>query len=337
VKRALALLGCLALLAGCATTRAPRSAEGIRSAGSGAPIDFGGAWPAPRGYCTAAGFGAAYASGRLHLLAPDEPRELPAGVRERRDVVYASPGGRNLHLDLYLPEVPPGSVAPCVLFVHGGSWKSGKKSDVRFYAVRYAARGYATATVEYRLSGEAVFPAALEDLRSAVRFLRDHAPDYGIAADSLALVGHSAGAHLALLAAYAPDAAGKSAGVSAVVDFYGPADLTTPFASSHPVVRAFLGTSYRDSPAVYEAASPLRHVRSGLPPTLIFHGTIDGTVPVAQSESLFLALGAAGVEAYLDRVEGWPHAMDVEARVNRHCAEVMDVFLDRVLKPGRRE
>jgi acetyl esterase/lipase len=331
-RRFLAACALLLALAGCATTESGSGPVRLRAGGGAPPLDLTGVPAAPAGYRTEEAIRLAYAFGRIRLLTDAAPVELPPGVREELDVVYASPEGRDLRMDIYVPAGSPPEGAPGIVFVHGGSWKGGTRKDVRFYAVRYAARGYVTATVDYRLSSVATFPAPLEDVRAAIRFLRGNASAYGLRPDALAVVGHSAGGHLALLAAYARDAdAGRDA-VRAVVDFYGPVDLTEGVAASHPAVRALMGKSLEEARAAYEDASPLRLVRPGLPPTLIFHGTIDSTVPVAQSDALFTALDAAGVPAYEDRVRGWPHAMDVEARVNQHCAGVMDAFLDHYLR-----
>ena len=127
--------------------------------------------------------------------------------------------------------------------------------------------------------------------------------------------------------------------MQAVVNIYGPTDLTTDFAKANSVVFDFLGgKSFDDAPELYRLASPNTHVTKDDPPTLILHGSIDSTVPIDQAELLVDRLKDAGVEFDYDRVEGWPHAMDIEANVNRHCLAKMFEFFDKHLAAhsGRR-
>jgi dipeptidyl aminopeptidase/acylaminoacyl peptidase len=126
--------------------------------------------------------------------------------------------------------------------------------------------------------------------------------------------------------------AGVSSRVQAVVNIYGPTDLTTDFARSNRVVTEFLGGKQMDdAPELYKLASPITHVTKDDPPTLIIHGSIDSTVPIEQAERLVDQLKNAGVVFDYDRVEGWPHAMDIEANVNRHCLAKMFEFFDKHL------
>jgi acetyl esterase/lipase len=157
------------------------------------------------------------------------------------------------------------------------------------------------------------------------------------------LVGQSAGAHLALMVAYSPDEpglegtgghAGTSSRVHAVVNFYGPADLTAPLVSRRKAVRQFMGrSSQREAPDLYAAASPILYLTSDDPATLIVHGTADDVVPVEQSDRLAAALDEFGIPYVYDRQEGWNHAMDVWGPVNERCLYVMDRFLEKFLEP----
>jgi dipeptidyl aminopeptidase/acylaminoacyl peptidase len=119
--------------------------------------------------------------------------------------------------------------------------------------------------------------------------------------------------------------------IRCVVSFYGPSDLTTDFARSHPTVEGLLGASYATSPERFAHASPISHVSSDDPPTLIFHGTIDETVPVAQSDALAERLSDSGVAVEYHRLRGWPHTMDAVVPVNEYCQQVMDGFFSRHL------
>ncbi len=290
---------------------------------------------APRGYANTRLLAAAFALGRIELV--DLEPDVPDSVAAYTGIEYRRAGDVSLRLDLYRPKGLARPV-PVLVFVHGGSWRSGKRSDYLPYLIDYAEKGYVTVSISYRLMQDAIFPAAISDVLCALTWIRAHAAEYMIDPDRIALIGGSAGAHLAMLAAYAPDETWSECDddrphseIRAVVDFYGPSDFTTDFARSHPTIESFLGTTYRDDPALYEWASPITHVTPDDPPTLIFHGTIDETVPVNQSDLLARRLDEAGVAYEYHRLAGWPHAMDVAARVNEYCRYYMDAFFRRHL------
>jgi acetyl esterase/lipase len=243
-------------------------------------------------------------------------------VRFVGGLAYSAPlGFRPLLLDLYLPAAGP-DPAPLVVFLHGGGWLRGDRSMVspQFASwqpgplTRLAADGFAVASVDYRLSGEARFPAQLEDVSAAVDWLAGQAGRYGFDAERIVLWGESAGAHLAALLGL------RSAGarVRGVVDWYGPADLTAldeqvgaagaltedPLDSRQA---RLLGAPVGRMPELARAASPLRQVRAGAPPFLIAHGTADRMVPFSQSEALAAALAEAGADVRLLAVDGADH------------------------------
>jgi acetyl esterase/lipase len=191
----------------------------------------------------------------------------------------------------------------------------------------------------------APFPAAVEDAKCAIRWLRANAEKLGVDPDRIGVAGGSAGGHLSMMVGYAPDTpelegtgghSDTSSRVQAVVNLYGPTDLTTTFARSNRVVIDFLGGKTMDeAPDLYRLASPISHVTKDDPPTLILHGSIDSTVPIEQADLLVDKLKSTGVAFDYDRVEGWPHSMDVEASVNRHCLAKMFEFFDAHLgAPG---
>lgn len=126
------------------------------------------------------------------------PFEIPLDVEMRADLVYASPGGRDLHLDLFLPRSEDG-LAPAVVYLHGGGWRSGNKRQFWRQAAHMATRGFVGVSVEYRLSGEAKFPAPVEDAKAAVRWLRANASELGIDTNRIGAAGGSAGGHLAAM------------------------------------------------------------------------------------------------------------------------------------------
>src|SRR5205823_3400019 len=128
----------------------------------------------------------------------DPPFSLPPGVEVRQNLVYAKYGGRELHLDLYLPAGWPGAL-PAVIWIHGGGWDSGDKTRFRRQAATLAAKGFVNACIEHRFSGEAKFPAQIEDAKASVRYLRANAAKYRIDAHKIAAAGASSGAHLAAM------------------------------------------------------------------------------------------------------------------------------------------
>jgi acetyl esterase/lipase len=262
--------------------------------------------------------------------------EMPAGVELTKDIEYGKAGERALKLDLYKPKKMTGPV-PGLVFIHGGAWKGGNKDIYRVYAARYAQKGYVAVSIEYRLSGEAPFPAAVEDAKCAVRWMRANAAKYAVDAQNICVLGGSAGGHLALMVGYtAGDKSlegnggheGVSSGVQAVVDLYGPCDLTVPVVRDADVVREFLGgKKHEEAPDLYRKASPLFDLTSDDPPTLILHGTLDEVVPIAQSDKLASALKQVGIKYTYDRLDGWPHVMDIAQIVFDRCVFFIDRFL----------
>ncbi len=281
VLAALTALAMLALLSSLA--RAPAVAATLPSRLTGA---FGPAAAPEEGR-------AAFAMTRLLDLGhPDVPVETH---------IYAHRGGNQpLSLDLY---GRPGAVArPLVVMIHGGSWSRGDRTQLPGMARRLAARGYAVASIDYRLAPTHPFPSALEDVREAVDFLRAEADTLGIDPHSVVLYGRSAGGHLALLAAYR----WNEPFVRGVVSLYAPTDLHWSWANptnprvldTHGTLRAFLGGAPDDSPelhARYTEASPIGFVHHDAPPTLLVHGSRDELVNPKQTSRLAQTLARAGV------------------------------------------
>jgi acetyl esterase/lipase len=239
-----------------------------------------------------------------------------SAVTVRRDVVYRSEPGVELRLDLYLPASGP---APLCLWLHGGGWLRGSRTArAAERLLPVAEAGVAIAAVQYRLSGEAPFPAQLEDVRAAVRWLRAHAAELGVAGDRVGVWGGSAGGHLAALLALGRDGRDADLGdssVQAAVCWFPVTDLTMratdvpagprpPFATGAPDVPSqearLLGVeSVQQAGAAARAASPVTQVHAGAPPFLLAHGDRDGLVPAEHSRSLHRALRAHGVPATL--------------------------------------
>ncbi|MGI9105039.1 MAG: alpha/beta hydrolase fold domain-containing protein [Pyrinomonadaceae bacterium] len=230
-----------------------------------------------------------------NLLASASPAPRAAQTFE-----FAYVDGRALRLDAYLPDAPTASDAralatasrPAVVVVHGGSWRSGDRSDFPQWNAWLAGQGYVVFDIDYRLAPQPNWQTATEDVRRAVVWVKEHAAQFGVDASAIALLGRSAGGHLALLAAYTATApemnmdGGNDARVRAVVALYAPTDLD--WAYDHPAnqrvidgpetLRRFTGGTPDSVPEVYRQASPVTYARQDSPPTLLIHGGRDQLV-----------------------------------------------------------
>jgi len=267
--------------------------------------------------------------------------EVPEDIEAIKDIEYKNVNGKSLQLDLYKPKNLAGP-APLLVFIHGGGWKGGKRSDYLVYLVAFAQKGYMTATVSYRLLKDAPYPACVEDITDAVQWFFKNGDTYGYDPDRICLIGGSAGAHLSLLAAYgwgedrwkndSIPANESNHGIKAVVDIYGPVDLTTPYAQSQSLVTNFIAHSWQERPDLYREASPIRYVTSDDPPTLILHGTSDNLVPVSQSDTLKARLDNLGIPCVYYKIPLWPHAMDLAQRVNDFSQQKMEEFFQQYMR-----
>jgi len=290
----------------------------------------------PDGYSSMTTMKIAYFFGTLDLMEKDFP--VPVDVKEYKDIVYKTIDSTNLKLDIYYSKDII-EKAPLLLFIHGGAWKKGDKHDYLLYLVDYAQKGYVTATVQYRFTNKAKFPAQLLDVNDAVIWLKQNADQYHIDNKNIAVIGGSAGGHLAMMVGYTSDIPEfnededslVSSQVQAVVDLYGPADLTTEYAREQGSVKQFLGKSYSEAPESYIKASPITYITKDDPPTLIFQGTIDELVPFTQSDNLNEKLKRTGVPVEYHKLEGWPHTMDLAVEVNEYCKYYMDRFFEKHL------
>lgn len=305
-----------------------------------------GLGPPPKGFVSEGMLYAAFAlqeMGWYHLdtLKDDTPIAIPPGVKEEQNIVYGTGGGTPLELDLYSPENLSAPV-PGMIFIHGGGWRSGKRQDYKFYTTRFAKHGYVVATVTYRLKEAGYFPNCVEDVKCAVRWMRANAAKLNVDPNRIAVIGGSAGGHLSMMVGYCSDVAefegsggneGVSSAVQAVIDIYGPADFTMPENRNHPLLTNFLQGTFEEIPEKFIKASPITYLDPSDPPTLIIHGTIDSLVPVEQSDRLAEKFQAMGKEYWYDRLDGWPHAMDVANPVNQRVEKVTLAFLEEIFGP----
>lgn len=235
----------------------------------------------------------------------EESRVVAPKQKEHRDVAYGEVSRRQV-LDLFLPNDADGPF-PLIVYIHGGGYMSGSKAELT-PEIRRAAhtRGYAVASIDYRLLDESDYPTQINDVKAAIRWLKEHADEYALDAHSVATWGFSAGGHLSALAATsgfvteledpAYDGSGPNSTVRAAIDWAGPADF---FAIERMLDQrrrqgtynpryelSYLSDEVKSDPALVRSADPATHADPGDPPVLIQHGRLDGVVPVTQSEYL---------------------------------------------------
>jgi acetyl esterase/lipase len=293
---------------------------------------------------------------QISVIAEREPRRNRAEQRHtdladaaiERNLVYKRIDGRALMLDLYRPKEFSGAL-PVILGIHGGGWIKGQKGQWS-PAVSRVRDGYAVASIDYRLSGEAHFPAQIEDCKAAVRWLRANAAKYNLDPDRIGAWGHSAGGHLSALLGTSGDVAevegngdnmSYSSRVQAVCDMSGPTDLlrlsrdasqglngTRPKATFY--IEKLLGGPAEQNQTKALAASPVTYVSKDDPPFLIIYGERDNSVPPSQGQLLAAALKQNGVEATLEIVTGQGHTVG-----GPKVQSMVRIFFDKHLKQSQ--
>lgn len=246
---------------------------------------------------------------------------FPKGTILRANIPYANDTLQKHLLDIYLPAKATRKL-PLVIFIHGGGWLSNDKYADMGYMRKTVAEiinnGYALASIDYRFSTQAIFPAQIQDCNRAISFLYDNADEYGFDRDRFAVMGFSAGGHLASLTGLSKNnnietffmsGSSRSFSFKAVVDFYGPADLILfPGASDEKSPEGLLiGAAPLARPDLAKAASPVTYVDSNDPPFLIIHGEKDELVSTKQSQLLSSWLSVVGVKNELIIVKDAPH------------------------------
>ncbi|MEN8187558.1 MAG: alpha/beta hydrolase [Bacteroidota bacterium] len=279
---------------------------------------------APKGYFNNTILKISHALGRLKLIETDFP--LPDNIKEHKDIVYKTVDSKDLKLDIYHKK-SISTTTPLIIFIHGGSWKRGDKQEYWPYFISYSEKGYITATIQYRLSDTAKYPAQIDDIESAITWIKDNAEKYHIDKNKIVLVGGSAGGHLAMLTGYSK----PHLSIKGIVNLYGPSDLTTEYARNKDAVIKLMGQSFEKAPDLYKKASPIFYVSENTPPTLTFHGTLDELVPYQQSDNLDRIIKEAGAISYYHKLKGWPHIMDLSVEVNRYCQYYMDRFFEKYI------
>jgi acetyl esterase/lipase len=261
---------------------------------------------------------------------PDRITKFPDGVTSFADVTFSTlPGFRPLAIDIYVPKKSR-APKPLILYIHGGGWMGGHTRQSAAFSnfpavlAKLASEGFVVASLEYRLSGEAPFPAQLQDARAAIRFLKANATKYGLDPSRVGVWGGSAGGHLAALAALscgvtsldpAPAAPGSEC-VQAAVTWYGVFDFAPMLARQapgnaalNPAENALLRcTPATCTPEAVRAVSPASYIDAKDPPFLLIHGEKDAVVPVAQSRDAEAAMKAAGMSVEAIYIAGADHS-----------------------------
>jgi len=268
--------------------------------------------------------------------------KIPDTVIADRDVEYSAVGGRQT-LDIVRPREASTVPRPAILLVHGGGFRAGAKESYLPLAIKLAERGYVAATANYRLSPRNQFPAAVEDVKAAVRFLRAGAAKYNIDSSHIGALGGSAGGHLVLMLGLTAGVAEfegsgpnreQSSAVQCVVDEYGPTDFTQSYSKSvdaAEVLPMFLGGDLDHERAAHMRASPLNWVTPNAAPILAIHGTADNYVAYEQSLWMIERLIAAGVPAELETISGAGHGFKGADAVR--ADDRAFAWFDKYLKP----
>jgi len=255
-----------------------------------------------------------------------------AGVRHQAKIPFATPQTDSqledpLYLDLYQP--PEAGQYPAIVMIYGGGWSAGDSSQNANFGEFFAARGYVVVAIEYRLTPKYRFPTQVEDVNRALEFVRQQADAYDIDRDRIALLGWSAGAHLAMLEGFQSAASEpgqpeeqKRLNIRGIVDYYGPVDLAAGYADPpvpdplnvQQVLETFIGGPPSEFPAAYAEASPITYVKAAepnsLPPVLLIYGGRDHIVEAKYGRLLYDQLRASGNTAVWVRIPLAEHAFD---------------------------
>ncbi len=253
----------------------------------------------------------------VQMLGEFKAPEVPDGWVYYHDLEIGTVDGVTLSMELVAPGEAPDGPLPVIAYIHGGGWNHGSKDVHGKRLAGIARRGYIAASLMYRLTPQHAYPAQIEDILAAIRFLKANAATYHIAPDRINLWGSSAGGHLASLAGTAANDVhynkhgireDQTESVFSVVDFSGPnCGFLSSFAARSSSMRAFLGGFPSDKPDVATEAMPITHVDADDPPFFVAHGTDDRTVPIQLSRQFVEALLKAGGQVTYHEFEGAGH------------------------------
>tara|TARA_B100000902_G_scaffold214242_1_gene203724 strand:+ start:242 stop:1036 length:795 start_codon:yes stop_codon:yes gene_type:complete len=260
-------------------------------------------------------------------------------VQIKDGLIIGKNGNQDLTGDLFLP--PEGTEnGAAIVFVHGGGWREGDKSQLRGYGILLARQGFVCLCTAYRLSDEALWPAQIQDVKCAIRYVRTHADDLKIDPNKIGVSGNSAGGHLSLMAGlsvYEPDFEGKAGNnevnskVKAICAIYPPAQIRK-YDNSDPIIDAYKALMGKDAQQEdYDKASPLLQIKADFPPTMLIHGSTDSVVNLADSTDLYKKLAEKGVPSELHIYSEEEHAFDSQSGYGRSVAELQNLFFKKYL------
>ena len=270
--------------------------------------------------------------------------EITASLEAHPGLVYARYGQREMQLDLWKPKTASQPL-PAIICIHGGGWYKGERSNMANLAQALAAKGFIAATISYRLSGEAKFPAAIQDCKAAVRFLRANAAKFGIDAKAIGVTGLSAGGHLAALLTTSGGVkelegdgghADQSSAVQAGIAMGAQSDLESPRIgelsgkTDDPFYRTFLGDSQAAIPQTYALASPRHHLDKADPPLLFMTGELDDTS--THADDARADLEKLGIPTGLTLIPHAPHAFLGQQKAFDTCVSASAEFFKKHLK-----
>ena len=271
---------------------------------------------------------------------------VPENVAVSYDVVYASHRNRKLHMDIFSPKPVSKKPLPLVLIMHGGGWRSGDKSMEWPTAIHLAKNGYIAAAVEYRLSTEAKYPAAIHDLKEALRWIRKNAKKLNVDANKIAVSGCSAGGELAAFLGTTGglkqfEGLGEnkniSSAVQAVIDVDGVVDFTTPAESGKDndpakpsAGKAWFGASYNENPKIWEDASPIKYVSKKTPPILFINSALERYH--AGRDEMIAKLNELNIYSEVHTIPNTPHPFWLFHPWFDEAMNYMVDFLDKVFK-----
>lgn len=273
------------------------------------------------------------------ITTASKPPAIPGSVVIERNVEYGRANGKPLLLDIACPKQAGEKPLPAVVYIHGGGWRSGNKGDLGFVLPLVTTGNFVGASIDYRLSDEATWPAQIHDCKAAIRWLKANAKTYHVDPEKIGVWGVSAGGHLVAMLGTTADvpqlegdsgSPGLSSRVACVVDFCGPTDFVACLNKEQiggrgsDGVAKLLGGPLVEKRDLAKAASPLAHVSKSAAPFLIVHGTDDRIVPFGQSERFYAALKQAGVDARLIRVLGGGHAGNGTPEVRQRVRAFFD-------------
>lgn len=260
-------------------------------------------------------------------------------VSIQENVVIGKAGNRDLEADIFQPPKKEKN-RPAVLIVHGGGWLEGDKTQLRGYGILLSRLGFVCMCNSYRLSDEAIWPAQIQDVNCAVRYLRANAKDLGVDPDRIGITGNSAGGHLSLMAAaegYPEEFEGDGGNnhitsqIKAVCAIYPPTTIKN-LTHIDPLENAFLMLMGKKAEQLeYDKASPMSYINENYPPTMLIHGSSDSVVKLRDSKDLYEALIAANRPAELHIFSEEEHAFDGDPPYGRVVADLQALFFNKYL------